>query len=57
MMEDHNLLHLAATYATRLRRIQLAERVSAFMQERQEQKQDDEQDSEEEDQTESASNI
>uniref|UniRef100_A0A2C9M897 WDHD1/CFT4 helical bundle domain-containing protein n=1 Tax=Biomphalaria glabrata TaxID=6526 RepID=A0A2C9M897_BIOGL len=36
MMEDQSLLHLAATYATRMKRIQLAERVSEIMQRRQE---------------------
>ncbi|CAL1538540.1 unnamed protein product [Lymnaea stagnalis] len=35
MMEDISLLHLAATYATRLKRLQLAERVSEVMQSRQ----------------------
>lgn len=30
-MEDQSLLHIAATYATRLKRIQLAERVSEVM--------------------------
>uniref|UniRef100_A0A0B7AUS7 Uncharacterized protein n=1 Tax=Arion vulgaris TaxID=1028688 RepID=A0A0B7AUS7_9EUPU len=32
LMEDQSLLHIAATYATRLKRIQLAERVSEVMQ-------------------------
>ncbi|XP_005097892.2 WD repeat and HMG-box DNA-binding protein 1 isoform X1 [Aplysia californica] len=51
MMEDQSLLHLAATYATRLKRIQLAERVGKIMHKRQEEAETvaNEDDSEEED--------
>ncbi|BFZ07135.1 hypothetical protein BsWGS_10174 [Bradybaena similaris] len=36
LMQDQSLLHIAATYASRLKRMQLAERVSGVMQKRQE---------------------
>ncbi|CAG5121904.1 unnamed protein product [Candidula unifasciata] len=36
LMEDQSLLHIAATYASRLKRMRLAERVSGVMQKRQE---------------------
>ncbi|KAK0058514.1 WD repeat and HMG-box DNA-binding protein 1 isoform X4 [Biomphalaria pfeifferi] len=48
MMEDQSLLHLAATYATRLKRIQLAERVSEIMQRRQEEEEVEENEDDEE---------
>ena len=44
MMGDQSLLQVAATYAMRLRRMQLAERVSEYMHTRQEQQEDEDED-------------
>ena len=48
-MEDQSLLQIAATYAQRLKRIQLAERIGGIMQRRQEEAETMEEEEQEED--------